>query len=319
MSQNPVFNFRKAERKQCKASILIEGLTGSGKSGLALILGQALAGDFEKVFAIDTENNSLPLFSGINSSSGGKFENFQIGNLTPELGYKPSHYLMFREEAVKAGASVVILDSISHAWQYKGGILDILSEVKATSNNRNEYAAWGDPRVVKEKSLLFELLRDNRVHCISTVRVKEKMEIGVNEQGKTTVQSLGEQQIMQADIKYEPDLVLHMEEAGTATTPPRATVVKSRYAMFTKGESYIFTKELCEQLRQYLEEGTSPEAIAETQHKEYEDAVKAYLKEHPNKKTLWGMIIDELGYRDTKVKDLPLSPLKKAYIKLTID
>lgn len=319
MSQNPVFNFRKAERKQCKASILIEGLTGSGKSGLALILGQALAGDFEKVFAIDTENNSLPLFSGINSSSGGKFENFQIGNLTPELGYKPSHYLMFREEAVKAGASVVILDSISHAWQYKGGILDILSEVKATSNNRNEYAAWGDPRVVKEKGLLFELLRDNRVHCISTVRVKEKMEIGVNEQGKTTVQSLGEQQIMQADIKYEPDLVLHMEEAGTATTPPRATVVKSRYAMFAKGESYIFTKELCEQLRQYLEEGTSPEAIAETQHKEYEDAVKAYLKEHPNKKTLWGMIIDELGYRDTKVKDLPLSPLKKAYIKLTID
>lgn len=319
MSQNPVFNFRKAERKQCKASILIEGLTGSGKSGLALILGQALAGDFEKVFAIDTENNSLPLFSGINSSSGGKFENFQIGNLTPELGYKPSHYLMFREEAVKAGASVVILDSISHAWQYKGGILDILSEVKATSNNRNEYAAWGDPRVVKEKGLLFELLRDNRVHCISTVRVKEKMEIGVNEQGKTTVQSLGEQQIMQADIKYEPDLVLHMEEAGTAITPPRATVVKSRYAMFTKGESYIFTKELCEQLRQYLEEGTSPEAIAETQHKEYEDAVKAYLKEHPNKKTLWGMIIDELGYRDTKIKDLPLSPLKKAYIKLTID
>lgn len=319
MSQNPVFNFRKAERKQCKASILIEGLTGSGKSGLALILGQALAGDFEKVFAIDTENNSLPLFSGINSSSGGKFENFQIGNLTPELGYKPSHYLMFREEAVKAGASVVILDSISHAWQYKGGILDILSEVKATSNNRNEYAAWGDPRVVKEKGLLFELLRDNRVHCISTVRVKEKMEIGVNEQGKTTVQSLGEQQIMQADIKYEPDLVLHMEEAGTATTPPRATVVKSRYAMFTKGESYIFTKELCEQLRQYLEEGTSPEAIAETQHKEYEDAVKAYLKEHPNKKTLWGMIIDELNYRNTKVKDLPLSPLKKAYIKLTID
>lgn len=319
MSQNPVFNFRKAERKQCKASILIEGLTGSGKSGLALILGQALAGDFEKVFAIDTENNSLPLFSGINSSSGGKFENFQIGNLTPELGYKPSHYLMFREEAVKAGASVVILDSISHAWQYKGGILDILSEVKATSNNRNEYAAWGDPRVVKEKGLLFELLRDNRVHCISTVRVKEKMEIGVNEQGKTTVQSLGEQQIMQADIKYEPDLVLHMEEAGTATTPPKTTVVKSRYAIFTKGESYIFTKELCEQLRQYLEEGTSPEAIAETQHKEYEDAVKAYLKEHPNKKTLWGMIIDELGYRDTKVKDLPLSPLKKAYIKLTID
>lgn len=319
MSQNPVFSFHKAERKQCKASILIEGLTGSGKSGLALVFGKALAGDYKKVFAIDTENGSLPLFSGLNSSSGGKFEDFQIGNFTPNIGYKPSHYLAFRDEAVKAGATVVIMDSISHAWQYKGGILDILNDVKATSRNSNEYAAWGDPRVAKEKGLLFELLRDNRVHCITTVRVKEKMEIGTNEQGKTTVQSLGEQQIMQADIKYEPDLVLHMITAGTPTTPPVAKVVKSRYAMFVKGETYHFTPELCEQLRKYLEDGTSPEEIEAAQHKEYEDAVKGYLTENANKKTLWKLILTELGYKDAKVKDLPLSTLKQAYIKLTVD
>ena len=39
MAQSPQFNFRDATRTQAKASILIEGLSGSGKSGLALLLG----------------------------------------------------------------------------------------------------------------------------------------------------------------------------------------------------------------------------------------------------------------------------------------
>ena len=52
-----VLNFRDATRQQAKASILIEGLSGRGKSGLALLLGHALAGnDWSKVYAGDGEN-----------------------------------------------------------------------------------------------------------------------------------------------------------------------------------------------------------------------------------------------------------------------
>ena len=55
MEQNPIFTFETAERLQCKASIMIESLTGMGKSGLALLLGFYLAGgDWTKVFDIDT-------------------------------------------------------------------------------------------------------------------------------------------------------------------------------------------------------------------------------------------------------------------------
>ena len=44
-------NWRSAERQQSKASILIEGLSGNGKSGLALALGYTLAGgDWSKVY-----------------------------------------------------------------------------------------------------------------------------------------------------------------------------------------------------------------------------------------------------------------------------
>ena len=90
-----VLNFRDATRQQAKASILIEGLSGRGKSGLALLLGYALAGkDWSKVYAIDTENRSLDLFEGINMSNGAKCEPFKKVDLLPAHGYAPSNYLM---------------------------------------------------------------------------------------------------------------------------------------------------------------------------------------------------------------------------------
>ena len=62
---NPIFSFEEAKRVACKASILIEGLSGRGKSGLALLLAKGLTKDWTKVFAIDTENKSLNLFTDL--------------------------------------------------------------------------------------------------------------------------------------------------------------------------------------------------------------------------------------------------------------
>jgi hypothetical protein len=311
---NPTFNFEEAKRIACKASILIEGLSGRGKSGLALLIAKGLTKDWTKVFAIDTENKSLNLFTGLPASSGEKFEHFNIGQLTKDVGYKPSNYLAFRESAIRAGAEAVIEDSISHAWQYEGGVLDIVT--KKQSNMKNQYAAWGDSEVVKEKNELLALIRDDRVHVISTVRVKEKHEIV---DGKPV--SIGEQQIQQADLKYEPDLVLHMIRPGKKTSTmlehPVAKVIKSRYAIFEVDQEYEFTPELIEQLRLYLEEGEDPAIILEKQREEYVTAVKAYLDEHKNAEPVWKVLKDDAGYKDTKLEDMPLDVVKSLYINLT--
>lgn len=323
---NPVFGFKTVERKQCKASILIEGLTGRGKSGLALCLAYALAGhDYSKVFDIDTENGSIPLFEGLKSTSGDEFKNFQVANFTPDIGYKPSNYLLFRDEAIKAGAEVVIQDSISHAWSYEGGVLDLLNDAKKNNQRyqRDSYAAWGDDTVASEKLKLFSLIRDSRAHVISTVRVKEKMEYQPGANGKAELVSLGEQEIMQADIRYEPDLVLSMERAGhvgpKGITFPQAKVIKSRYAILETGQIYDFTPELCEQIRKYLEEGTSAEELLAEQHEEYVKATQAFLKGNTAKQTLWKALLAEKGYEDKKAKELPLDILKELYIQLTVD
>lgn len=322
---NPIFSFKKVTRAKCKASILIEGLSGKGKSGLALVLARALASDWDKVYAIDTENGSLKLFDGIDCSSGDTFHDFNVGNFTPEIGFKPTNYVAFREAAIDGGAEVLIQDSITHAWSYSGGILDMIAELKKTNQRyqKDSYAAWGDETIVKEKQLLNQMFRDHRCHVISTVRVKEKMEYDRDENGKSKLVSLGEQQIMQSDVKYEPDLVLHMESPGSAKKGhikyPKARIIKSRYAIFEEDEVYEFTPELCAQLKAYLEEGTSPEVLLEQQRQEYIKGITEYLNGHKAAQPLWKQLKKDEGYEDTKLADMPLDVLKKLFVTLTID
>ena len=121
-----------------------------------------------------------------------------------------------------------------------------------------------------EKELLNDIVRCDHAHMISTVRVKEKFGLEFDEtKGKNRVVSLGEQQIQQDGLKYEPDLVLHMISPGNMDgTNPVVEVIKSRYAIFRTGEEYEITAELLHQLRAYLEEGIDPEEIFKAQKEE---------------------------------------------------
>ena len=313
------FTFNEVTREKAKAAIQIQGLSGRGKTGLALLIAYALVGDWAKVFAIDTENRSMNLYQGLKDPSGNTYEKFKVGFLTPDIGYKPSNYLAFRDTAIKSGAEAVIFDSVSHAWQYKGGVLDLVAQAKSKSTRyqKDQYAAWGDEEVVKEKNELLELIRSEKVHMITTVRVKEKMEYDKDESGKTVLVSLGEQQIQQADLKYEPDLVLEMVSPGSDKVYPCAKVLKTRYAFLKLGETYCFDANLLTQLKAYLDEGIDPDLLLEKQREEYINAVKSLLDTRPNLKAIWDVIKADVGYKDTKLADLPLEIVKKCYLKLT--
>lgn len=316
--------FEDAQRVQCKASIEFEGLSGTGKSGAAILTAKILADeDWKSIYALDTENRSLRLLVGTPCSDGSKYGSFKVSELTADIGYAPSNYLAIREAAIQAGAKVFVQDSISHAWQYKGGVLDKVSEARTSGNKlyaRDSYAAWGDTEVIAEKNKLLEMIRDERVHVISTVRVKEKMEYTKDAEGKTKLESLGEQQIQQADLKYEPDLVLHMLKPGSNRNGkiehPRVRVIKTRYAFLEKDEEYDWTPELIRQLKQYLEEGVDPETIFEQQRQEYIEGVKAIIS-NPAKKNIAQVMKEDLGYKDVKLAEMPLQAIKQLYIGLT--
>lgn len=306
-----VLDFRDATRQQAKASILIEGLSGRGKSGLALLLAHALSGgDWKKVYAIDTENRSLDLFEGLQMSNGNRCEPFKKVDLLPIHGYAPSNYLMCKENAIKAGGSVVINDSITHMWQQEGGLLDLVQSAQQSNTKLNNYTAWGAPEVKAEKKAIYSVIRDARIHIISTVRVKEKFEM-VTEGGKTSLQSLGEQEQQMPDLKYEPDLVLHMVKAGAMNgTPPTARVIKSRYAILQEGEIYQFTDAIVQSLVEYLNKGTDPNELFEKQRLDYVNTIKGILESDASKKTMFPILKEQQGHKDTKLVDLPLDTLQ---------
>lgn len=316
--------FEDAQRIQCKASIVFEGLSGTGKSGAAILTGAILAGyDWKKLYATDTENRSLRLLAGTPCSDGNKYGSFKVAELTADIGYAPSNYLAIKEAAIAAGATVLVQDSISHAWQYKGGVLDLVSSAKANNSRyqKDAYAAWSDTEVMAEKNKLLEMIRDERIHVISTVRVKEKMEYTVDAAGKSKLESLGEQQIQQGDLKYEPDLVLHMIRPGSNRNGkiqhPKVRVVKTRYAFLERDEEYEWSPELIQQLKEYLEDGVDPETILEKQRQEYISALKELITKTPAKKAIMDVLKNDLGCADMKVSEMPLNKVKQLYITLT--
>lgn len=311
-------NFHDVQREACKASIVIEGLSGRGKSGLALMIGEILSGDPASTFAIDTEKKSLNLFDGITRSTGNgtfgdtKFKKF---DLLSTHGYQPSHYLECRENAKRNGAIVVIQDSISHAWIRNGGVLSLVEEAKRKNPKLNNYTAWGDDAVVLEKENVYELFRDEDVHVISTVRLKEKHDLV---DGK--VVSMGDQQIFMPETKYEPDLVLHMIRPGNQDgTPPKAKVEKSRYAILTEGEVYEFTQPLLEGLRDYLAEGADPAVIREQQRQEILAAIKENLDTNPGSQGIWPTLKANEGHADTALEELPIKVARKLLSTLLAD
>ena len=309
--------FRKATRQKLKASIMIEGLQGSGKSGLALLLAKALTDSWDKIYAIDTENRSLDLFEGIKMNTGESFGDFNKVDLTMTDGYAPSNYLALRDEAVKAGAEVIIMDSISHMWNRKGGLLDMVAE--AQSAGLDNYRSWGTDKNRKEKELLNDIVRCADAHTITTVRIKEKFGLEYDEtKGKNKVVSLGEQQIQQDGLKYEPDLVLRMVTPGNMDgTNPVVTVLKSRYAILRTGEDYEITAELLKQLREYLDEGVSPDVIIEEQRQELIKQVKEYCNT-TTRKSVWKSLKESSGFTG-KLEDMPMEILKPLLKKLIED
>jgi hypothetical protein len=315
---------RKAQRQACKASIMIEGLPGEGKSGAALLIAYYLVGEnWEKVGHVDTENKSADLFVNIPCSNGQTFGEFLVCPLDKIVGFSPSNFLAAKEALIEAGAEAVIKDSISHAWQYDGGVLDLVNKAKSKNPHyaKDKYAAWGDEDVVREKLNLIALIRDPRAHIITTVRVKEKMEYDKDEEGKTIIKSLGEQQIQQADLKYEPDLVLHMITPGyrddTKIVHPKARVTKSRYAIFKKDVEYELTPDLLRQLRAYLEDGADPAEILEQQRQDYISAVNDYLTTNKSAIAIWKVMKEDAGFKDVKLADMPLDVIKQLFVNLT--
>jgi hypothetical protein len=178
---------RHAERKEKKLRIALAGPPGSGKTFTALTMATVLA-EGGKILVIDTQNSQSEAYAD-------EFD-FEIIDLET---FHPNAYIEALGLAFKeAKASVVIIDSLSHAWSGEGGILDI---VRGNFNN------WKTASPIHAK-LINTILRAP-YHVISLIRSKREYSVETIN-GSTKIKELGAGIVQRDDVDYEFDLFGYM-------------------------------------------------------------------------------------------------------------
>lgn len=200
--------FQKAVKQEAKLRLAIAGVSGGGKTFTALTIAQTLANG-GKVAVVDTEHGSASKYAD-------QFD-FDVMNIEPP--FHPKRFLEAIKEAEGAGYSVVILDSLSHAWNGTGGILDIVDQA-ATRLKGNTYAAWKEGTPIYN-DLIDGIIRSD-IHVIATMRSKQEYSQTRDENGKSKVEKLGMSPIQRDGFEYEFDVVFNMD------TDNNAIVTKTR-------------------------------------------------------------------------------------------
>jgi dephospho-CoA kinase len=184
----------KAIKTKQKLRLALTGASGSGKTYSALILAHELG---KRVCVIDTENGSASLYSD-------KFPEYDTIVLEPP--YSPARYI--QAISLVASYDVIIIDSLTHEWNGKGGCLEMV-DVLTKSPRYNAYTAWGP--VTKEHNSLLEHILNSRAHIIATMRSKTKHEL-MQVNGKFTPVKKGMESIQRSETDYEFTLVFDLDQ-----------------------------------------------------------------------------------------------------------
>jgi hypothetical protein len=229
------FQLRKATRQKAKIRMGFSAGSGGGKTYSALLVALGLAGSWEKVAVIDTENMSADLYSDLGP--------YQVLTLTAP--YTPERYIEAIAACEAAGMEVIIIDSITHEWDGKGGILDI-------SNNMtgNSYTNWA--KLTPRHQAFIDKILQSSCHILTTVRRKQDYEMSKNSDGKTTVTKVGLKEITRDGFEYEITLNLELDMNHNATAS------KDRTGLFAGKPQFVPSVETGKLIRQWCESGADP-------------------------------------------------------------
>ncbi|MGD1318675.1 AAA family ATPase [Chryseobacterium sp. 2R14A] len=182
---------RQSERRQAKIKMALQGSAGAGKTFSALLLAQGLTnGDLSKVAIIDTENGSADLYAHLG--------NYNVVSLKPP--FTPQQYVDAIDLCIKENMSVIILDSISHCWDY---LLDYHSSLTG-----NSFTNWAKIKPL-EKLFVDKILQCN-AHVLATMRTKQDYVLNQKD-GKFIPEKVGLKAVQRDGLDYEFTLVFDID------------------------------------------------------------------------------------------------------------
>jgi len=223
--------FQKAIKQEAKLRLAIAGPSGSGKTFTALRLAKGLGG---KVAVVDTEHGSASKYADM----------FDFDVMNMDAPFHPDRFAQAINEAKAAGYSVVILDSLTHAWNGSGGLLELVDQIAARSNSKNTFAAWKEGTPIYNR--LIDSILQSDIHVIATMRTKQDYVLETDERGKQKPVKVGMNPIQRDGFEYEFDVVLTMDADNTGI------VTKTRCSDLTGGVYRQPGEDVAEILKNWL-------------------------------------------------------------------
>lgn len=189
--------FQTATRQQSKLRMTLDGPAGSGKTYTALRFAHALANG-GKIAVIDTERGSASKYVG--EAPDGipwAFDTMQL------LQFSPEKYTEGINAAARGGYSVLVIDSLSHAWEGSGGALDMKQRAGES------WSAWRNITPIHNR--MVDAILQAPCHVITTMRSRMEYVQEVNEHGKVSIRKVGLAPIQRPGMEYEFDLVCDID------------------------------------------------------------------------------------------------------------
>jgi len=227
--------FKQAIKQEAKLRLAVAGPSGSGKTYTSLAIATHLGG---KIAVVDTEHGSASKYAD-------KF-NFDVMELEPP--FAPDRFVKAIYEAQSAGYSTIILDSLSHAWNGTGGLLEIVDQIAARSSSKNSFAAWKEGTPIYNK--MIDGIIQSNIHVLATMRTKQDYILVEKESAAgrkyQAPEKVGMAPIQRDGFEYEFDIVLTLDNDN------RAVVTKTRCDKLAGGVFVKPGKDVADILTEWL-------------------------------------------------------------------
>jgi hypothetical protein len=222
---------RKASRKKTKIRLGLSAVSGGGKSYSALLIAHGLCGDWNKIAIIDTENGSADLYAHLGD--------YNVLPLTAP--FTPERYIEAIKNCEKEGIEVIIVDSISHEWEGKGGCLEIYEQLGG------KYQHWA--KVTPRHNAFIQAILQSSAHVITTVRRKQDYEMTKDGDGRVRVEKSGLKEVTRGEFEYELTINLNLD------TRHNATASKDRTGLFMDKPEFIPSEQTGKTIADWCENG----------------------------------------------------------------
>lgn len=232
--------FQKATKAAAKLRLGLIGPAGSGKTMTALRIAAGLGG---RIAVIDTERGSASLYVG---ERGLAFDVVELAS------YEVERFLEAIQAAVDGGYSVLVIDSLSHAWAGKGGILEYVDKAGKRNQGGGNFGAWRD--ATPRHNALVDAILGAPLHVICTLRSKVEYVVE-NVGGRNQVRKVGLQPVQRDGLEYEFTVV------GDVSQEHDLVVTKTRAAFLKDAVIREAGEDLGRQLAAWLADGTQRPAV----------------------------------------------------------